>query len=73
MATDEQKHKENLKALGRFGGMVVVFFAAVYLAVYLNITYNPQVPWFLAVIIVGGYFIIPKAKTVMSMFDDKKQ
>jgi len=72
MAHDDQKHKEKLKALGRFGGMVVVFFAAVYLAIYLNITYNPQVPWFLAVIIIGGYFIIPKAKAVMSMFNDPK-
>lgn len=72
MSTDEQKHKQNLKALGQFGGMVVVFFAAVYLAIYLNITYNPEVPWFIAVILVGGYFIIPKAKNVMSMFDDKK-
>jgi len=72
MSTDEQKHSENLKQLGKFGGMVAVFFAAVYAAIYLNITYNPEVPWFLAVIIVGGYFIIPKAKNVMSMFDDKK-
>jgi len=72
MTTDEQRHKDNLKELGRFGGMVVVFFAAVYLAIYLNITYNPGVPWFIAVIIVGGYFIVPKAKNVMSMFNDQK-
>jgi len=72
MTNDELKHKNNLKELGRFGGMVVVFFAATYLAVYLNLTYNPQVPWFLAVIIIGGYFIIPKAKTVMSLFNDPK-
>lgn len=72
MAIDEDKHKKNLKELGRFGGLVVVFFAAVYLAVYVNITYNPQVPWFLLVIIVGGYFLVPKAKTVLSLFDDKK-
>lgn len=72
MSIDEQRHKENLKELGRFGGMVVVFFAAVYAAVYVNITYNPEVPWFIAVIIVGGYFIVPKAKNVMSMFDDRK-
>jgi len=71
MTGDEQKHKDNLKELGRFGGMVVLFFAAVYLAIYLNITYSPQAPWFLLVIIVGGYFIIPKAKNVMTMFNDK--
>ncbi len=72
MAMDEQKHKERMKVLGRFGGLMVAFFAAVYLAVYLNITYSPGVPWFLIVLVVGGYFIVPKAKDVMSMFDDHK-
>jgi len=72
MTIDEQKHKENLKLLGQFGAMVVVFFFAVYLAIYLNITYSPEAPWFLLVIIIGGYFLIPKAKNVLSMFSDKK-
>jgi len=72
MTIDEQQHKQLLTELGRFGGMVVVFFAAVYLAVYLNITYSPNAPWFLLVIVVGGYFIIPKARDVMSMFDNRK-
>lgn len=72
MASNDKKREESLKALGRFGALVVVFFAAIYLAVYLNITYSPQVPWFIIVIIVGGYYILPKAKSVMAMFDDKQ-
>jgi hypothetical protein len=72
MATNDKKHEESLKALGRFGAMVVVFFVAIYVAVYLNITYSPEVPWFIVVIIVGGYYVVPKAKSVMSMFDDKQ-
>ena len=71
MTLDDQKRKENLKELGRFGGLVVAYFAAVYLAIYANIVYSPSVPWFLLVLIVGGFFIVPKAKTVMSLFNDQ--
>ena len=71
MTLDDQKHKANMKELGRFGGLVVAYFAAVYLAVYANIIYSPTAPWFLLVLIVGGYFIVPKAKTVMSLFNDQ--
>ena len=72
MTINEHEHKKRMKELGRFGGLVAGFLILAYLAVYLNVQYSPTVPWFLIVIIVGGYFIIPKAKNVMSMFDDTK-
>ncbi|MEG3617726.1 hypothetical protein V5T82_04605 [Magnetovibrio sp. PR-2] len=71
MTLDDQQRKENSKELGRFGGLVVAYFAAVYLAIYANITYTPAVPWFLLVLIVGGFYIVPRAKTVMSLFNDQ--
>jgi len=72
MTPSEQDHQAKMKELGRFGAWVVIFFAVSYGAVYLNLTYNPSVPWFLLVLIIGGYIIIPKAKNIMSMFDDPK-
>ena len=72
MTIDEQQHKQKMKELGRFGGLMVIFFVVMYIAVYLNIMYSPTVPWFLLVLVVGGYYIVPKAKNVMSMFDDKR-
>lgn len=67
--SDEQ-HKENLKRLGRMGGVVLVYFAAVYLAIYLNMDYWPRFPWFLVVLIVGGFFVVPRARAMMKAFED---
>lgn len=65
-----EQHKENLKQLGRMGGMVVMYFAAIYLAIYFNMDYWPRFPWFLVVIIVGGFFVVPRARAVMRSFED---
>lgn len=74
MTINEQnnKHKETLKELGRFGAVTVAFFVTVYVAIYLNFTYSPETPWFIGVLIVGGYFIFIRARNVLSMFNDKK-
>lgn len=66
---DEEQHKNNLKDLGRMGGLVVAYFAAIYLAIYFNMD-TPKFPWFLIVIIVGGWFVLPRARAVMKAFED---
>lgn len=66
----DDQHKKNLKDLGRMGGLVVAYFAAIYLAIYFNMDYSPRFPWFLVVIIVGGFFVVPRARTVMKAFED---
>lgn len=66
----EEQHTLNLKALGRIGGLVVAYFAACYLAIYFNMDYSPRFPWFIVVIIVGGFFVVPRARAVMRAFDD---
>lgn len=67
----EEQHKDNLKALGRMGGIVVLYFVLVYLAVYTNIELYPmRLPWFVIVIIVGGFYIVPRARAVMRAFED---
>lgn len=72
MNRNEQKQKDTLKELGRFGAVTVAFFITVYVAIYLNFTYSPETPWFIGVLIVGGYFIFIRARNVLSMFNDKK-
>ncbi|MBL4615309.1 MAG: hypothetical protein JKY27_10620 [Magnetovibrio sp.] len=67
-----KKQKETLKELGRLGALIVAFFFVVYLAIYLNFSYSPDVPWFIGVLMVGGYFIVIRARNVLSMFNDKK-
>jgi len=68
---NEEQHKINLKALGRMGGIVVIYFAAVYVAAYANIQLYPsRMPWFIAVIIVGGALVVPRARAVMKAFED---
>ena len=67
----EEQHKKNLKELGRMGALIVAYFAAVYLAVWANIVMWPvKLPWFLVVVIVGGYFIVPRARAVMRAFEE---
>lgn len=71
---DERQHKQNLRELGRFGGVIVVYFAAIYLAAYVNIAMYPmRLPWFIIVIIVGGFFVVPRARRVMRAFEDNAQ
>ncbi len=72
MAIDEQQYKENMKELGRFGALLVAFFAILYLSIYLNLKYSLSAPWFLIVVVLGGFYFVPKAKNVMSMFKDNK-
>ena len=67
---DEDQHKKNLKDLGRMGGVVVAYFAAIYLAIYFNMDYSPKFPWFLIVILVGGFFVVPRARAVMRAFEE---
>lgn len=68
--SDEQ-HQMNLKALGRMGGIVMLYFGVVYLAAYTNIELYPmRLPWFVIVIIVGGFYIVPRARKVMRAFED---
>lgn len=68
--SDEQ-HKKNLAALGRMGGIIVIYFVLVYLAVYTNIELYPmRLPWFVIVIIVGGFIVVPRARAVMQAFED---
>jgi len=67
---DEEQHKKNLKELGKFGALSLGFFFVVYLAMYINIEYTPRVPWFLAVIIIGAFMIVPKARRMMRIFDE---
>ena len=66
----DAQHTQNLNQLGRIGGLVVAYFAAIYLAIYFNMDYSPRFPWFLIVIIVGGFFIVPRARAVMRAFED---
>lgn len=66
------RHKENLKALGRMGAVIVAFFVIVFVAIGLNLQTWPDFsfPWFLVVIVVGGYFVVPRARAVMKAFED---
>ncbi len=47
---NEKKHKENLEELGRFGALAVGFLVLASAAFYINFTYTPRVPWFIAVV-----------------------
>jgi len=67
---NEKKHKENLKDLGKFGAWSLSFFFVVYVAIYVNITYTPRIPWFLAVIIIGSTLLVPRARRMMRRFED---
>jgi hypothetical protein len=67
--SDEQ-HKQNLKNMGRIGALVITYFVACYLAIYFNMDYRPHVPWFLVVIIIGGFFLVPRARAVLRAFED---
>lgn len=66
----EKQHKENLKTLGRVGALVVACFVAIFVSIGVNLQYTPSIPWFLAVILVCGVFIVPKVRRVMKLFEE---
>lgn len=66
----EQQHKENLKALGRVAALVMAFFVAIFVSIGINLQTSPMIPWFLVVIGVGGYVIVPRVRRVMKKFEE---
>lgn len=66
----EQQHKENLKALGRVAALVVAVFVAIFVSIGVNLQTSPMFPWFLVVIGVGGYVIVPRVRRVMKQFEE---
>ena len=66
----EKQHKENLKALGRVGALVVACFVAIFVSIGVNLQYSPNLPWFLAVIVVCAVFIVPRVRRVMKLFEE---
>jgi len=70
---NQEKHKENLKELGSFGAKSLGFFIVVYLAIYVNITYTPGIPWFIIIIVVGSFMLVPKAKVLIKKFEDNSK
>jgi len=67
---DEKQHKKNLDELGKFAAVALGFLVLVCAAFYVNFTYTPRVPWFLAVIIIGSVKVVPRARRLMKMFED---
>lgn len=66
----ERLHKENLKALGRVGAWVAVYFAVVFASIGVNLYTTPNVPWFLAILLGGGVLVVPRVKRVMKQFEE---
>jgi hypothetical protein len=67
---DDKQHKKNLEDLGIFAAVALGFLVLTFAAFYVNITYTPRVPWFLAVIIIGSVKIVPRARRLMKSFED---
>ena len=67
---NEKKHKENLEELGRFGALALGLLVLASVAFYVNFTYTPRVPWFVAVVIIGAFKIVPRARQLMRQFDE---
>ena len=67
---DQNKHKENLAELGRFAAVAFGFLILCLASFYVNFTYTPQVPWFVAVIIIGSVKVVPWARRVLRKFEE---
>ncbi|MBL4693611.1 MAG: hypothetical protein JKY92_09820 [Magnetovibrio sp.] len=66
----EKKHKENLEELGKFAAIALGFLVFASAAFFVNFTYHPRVPWFIAVVIIGSVKIVPRARRLMKKFED---
>lgn len=72
MALDEAQHKQNLRALGKFGAQLTMTLVMIGATFYINLIYTPDKPWFLVVIVFAAFWLVPRARKVMRMFENKE-
>ncbi len=69
---NQELHKQNSRDLGRLAAQILMFFAAMFVSVWANVTYMPQWPLFIIVLIGGGFYLVPKTRRLMQSFEDNR-
>ena len=66
---NQELHKQNSKELGRIAAQILMFFAAMFASVWANVTYLPEWPLFIIVLIGGGFYLVPRTRRLMQSFE----
>ena len=70
---DQELHKQNSRDLGKLAARILMFFAALFVSVWANVTYIPQWPLFLLVLIGGGFYLVPQTRRLLKRFDENRK
>lgn len=69
---NQELHKQNSKQLGQLAARILMFFAFLFVSVWANVTYIPQWPIFLLVLIGGGFYLVPQTRLLLKSFEDNR-
>ncbi|MCK5546948.1 MAG: hypothetical protein KAI27_06205 [Rhodospirillaceae bacterium] len=70
---NQELHKQNSRDLGRIAAQIFMFFAAMFVSVWANVTYIPQWPLFIIVLIGGGFYLVPRTRQLMQSFEKNRR
>jgi len=70
---NQELHKQNSRDLGRLAAQILMYFAAVFVSIWANVTYLPQWPLFIVVLLGGGVYLVPRTRRLMQRFDGNRR
>ena len=70
---NQELHKQNSRDLGRLAAQILMYFAIVFVSIWANVTYLPQWPLFIVVLLGGGVYLVPRTRRLMQRFDGNRR
>jgi len=66
---NQKLHKQNSHDLGRLAAQILMYFVATFVSIWANVTYLPQWPLFIVVLLGGGVYLVPRTRRLMQRFE----
>ncbi|MDH5489596.1 MAG: hypothetical protein OEX17_06660 [Rhodospirillaceae bacterium] len=70
---NQELHKQNSRDLGRLAAQILMYFAIVFVSIWANVTYLPQWPLFIVVLLGGGVYLVPRTRRLMQSFEGNRR
>jgi len=70
---NQELHKQNSRDLGRLAAQILMYFAIVFVSIWANVTYLPQWPLFIVVLLGGGVYLVPRTRRLMQRFEGNRR
>ena len=70
---NQELHKQNSRDLGRLAAQILMYFAIMFVSIWANVTYLPQWPLFIVVLLGGGVYLVPRTRRLMQSFESNRR